>query len=99
MQTDLVCHRYQNKSKAYFGYVSCHTANNIPIITISPAPVRIFAILVRLANAKTPETANGNTISHVIANASAALNRSGIFGLIVVTLARIKMPTITDASI
>jgi hypothetical protein len=44
---------------------------------------------VRPANASTPEIAYGNIISQVIANASAILNRSGIFGLIVVILARI----------
>jgi hypothetical protein len=41
----------------------------------------------------------GIIISQVIANASAALSRSGILGLMVVTLARIRTPTITDASI
>jgi len=69
------------------------------IKSTNPAAVRIFAIFVRPANASTPEIANGNIISQVIANASAILNRSGIFGLIVVILARIKTPTITVASI
>ena len=59
----------------------------------------IFGIFVRPANANTAEIANGKIISQVIANASAALNRSDILGLMVVTLARIRIPTITYASI
>ena len=83
----------------YLGYVSCLIANNIMIRSIKPATVRILAIFTRPANANTAEIANGKIISQVIANASEILSRSGIFGLIVVTPAKIKIPTITVASI
>jgi hypothetical protein len=83
----------------YSGYVSCHTANNITISNIKPTAVRILAIFTRPANANTAEIAKGKIISQVMAYASDILCSSGIFGLIVVTPAKIKIPTITVASI
>jgi len=67
--------------------------------SIKPAAVRILAIFTRPANANTAEIANGKIISQVIANASEILSCSGMFGLTVVTPAKIKIPAITVASI
>ena len=69
------------------------------IRSIKPAAVRILAIFTRPAYANTAEIANGKIISQVIANASEILDCSGMFGLIVVTPAKIKIPAITVASI
>ena len=69
------------------------------IRSIKPAAVRILAIFTRPAYANTAEIANGKIISQVIANASEILDYSGMFGLMVVTPAKIKIPAITVASI
>ena len=62
------------------------------IINPNPAAVRIFAIFTLPAKASIPEIANGNINSQVIANASAILDCSGIFGLMVVILLKARYP-------
>ena len=69
------------------------------IKSLNSTAVRIFTIFTLPANASMPDTANGNIHYHVIANASAILDCSCIFGLMVVIPAKIKAPTITVASI
>ena len=60
------------------------------IKSLDSTAVRIFTIFTLPANASMPDTANGNIHYHVIANASAILDCSCIFGLMVVIPAKIK---------
>ena len=75
---------------------SCHTANNIVIKSSNPAAVRIFAILASPANTSMSDTINGDIISKVIANASATLDCSCIFGLMIVIPAKIQNQDAND---